>query len=562
MSLLRIFNKCKLRTKFTLPISALLVILIISISFYMTQKQEQSIRRELEESGETMIRMLAISAESGVIFESKYELQDALNIISNFEVVTYAGISNKENEILAEIGTWNSNGIKVISDIYAKDVISTEKCNDFYIEDSEGNEFIELNFPVQTKIEKLDRENLGITGGIDNTITVEYETETIGYIKMFLSLEGVNKSIAEARNASIVLAVFVILGSIFILTFFVNVITDPIKKMVNATHQISMGDLTQRVVLDQQDEIGQLAATFNKMVESLQESRNEIEEYNRTLEEKIIERTTELETTQEQLTQSEKLSAIGQLAAGVAHELNNPLGGILGYAQFTLEKMKKKQPGEITRKELDSLIRYVTDIEKQARRCKNIVQNLLRFSRSSKNADFSSIDINNIITETCTFIEHQLTMNQIDLLVTLDETVPKIMGNASQLQQVLTNLILNAMHACSSGSKIELTTRISPALGEFSGTVEILCIDNGKGIEQENIKKIFEPFFTTKDVGKGTGLGLSVSYGIIKEHGGEIKVDSEIGRGTTFTIILPVQKITEDSDIENDSFIKHLKEEA
>jgi two-component system NtrC family sensor kinase len=118
------------------------------------------------------------------------------------------------------------------------------------------------------------------------------------------------------------------------------------------------------------------------------------------------------------------------------------------------------------------------------------------------------------------------------------------------------------MHASSSGSKIELTTRISPALGEFGGTVEILCTDHGKGIEQENIKKIFEPFYTTKDVGKGTGLGLSVSYGIIKGHGGEIKVDSEIGKGTTFTLILPVQKNSDNPDNENDTFIKRLSKDT
>jgi two-component system NtrC family sensor kinase len=139
-------------------------------------------------------------------------------------------------------------------------------------------------------------------------------------------------------------------------------------------------------------------------------------------------------------------------------------------------------------------------------------------------------------------------MHQIDLELSLDSSLPAINGNASQLQQVLTNLIINAMHASKPGSVIKVVSRHSRALGEFSGTVEVLVSDQGCGIPRENLKKIFEPFFTTKEVGKGTGLGLSVSYGIIKEHGGEIKVDSIPDKGTTFTIILPVQKAHSDSD--------------
>ncbi|RME23548.1 MAG: hypothetical protein D6800_09685, partial [Candidatus Zixiibacteriota bacterium] len=209
---------------------------------------------------------------------------------------------------------------------------------------------------------------------------------------------------------------------------------------------------------------------------------------------------------------------------------------------FTLEKLKKNVPEKTTSREIQSYIRYVSDIETQARRCKAIVQNLLRFSRSSRTVEFEELDINSVIKETLTFIEHQLQISEVDLELALAEDLPKLYGNPSQLQQVFTNLIINAMHALGPGGLLTITTRLSPALGEFSGTVEILFTDTGCGIPEENIKKIFEPFYTTKEVGKGTGLGLSVSYGIVKEHGGEIMVTSKPGQGTTFTIILPVQK--------------------
>ncbi|MGD8605637.1 MAG: ATP-binding protein, partial [Anaerolineales bacterium] len=204
--------------------------------------------------------------------------------------------------------------------------------------------------------------------------------------------------------------------------------------------------------------------------------------------------------------------------------------------------------GKTNPKEIDSYLRYVSDIEAQARRCKTIVQNLLRFSRSSQNVDFEPVDINAIIEETITFVEHQLRLNQIELEVWLEQNLPPVEGNVGQLQQVFTNLIINAMHASQPNSTITVATRLSPALGEFGGAVELQFIDEGCGIKEENLKKIFEPFFTTKEVGKGTGLGLSVSYGIVKAHQGEISVQSEPGKGTTFTIILPVQKTAGKSD--------------
>ena len=542
MNLLKFANNLKLRTKFGIPIAVLLIASIMAITSYLIERQADGYRRELETSGETMIGILANNAESGVIFESTYELDEILQLLSQFEVVEYACIANKEGTILSEIGE------PIEGYEQTKPLTHLEKHGenhrDYIIRDSLGQEFIELSNPIVTRIQKLDRENLGITGGLNQA----YSTEEIGRIKLVLNLASVNQSIAESRRTAIFIAVAVLVLTMLTLLLFVRIITKPIKMLVDITDQVSRGDLTQKVELEQSDEIGHLAQTFNRIIASLKQSRDEIEEYNRNLEQKIVERTLELEEIQAQLVQSEKLSAIGQLAAGVAHELNNPLGGILGYAQFALEKLNKSQTAEDAVRDREKYIRYLTDIEVQARRCKTIVQNLLRFSRSSKTTDFSDVDVNQVVGDTITFVEHQLHMNQIDLKTDLHQNLPIIQGNTGQLQQVLTNLILNAMHASPPDTEIQVISRYSPALGEFGGTVEILIIDQGTGISPENVKKIFEPFFTTKQVGKGTGLGLSVSYGIIKDHGGEIKVESTPGEGSTFIVILPVQKPQSASD--------------
>ena len=548
MNLRTRFMSMSLRLKFILPIAAMLVVSMLAISSYLVRRQSESFRHELEVTGETMVRVLAIDAESGVLFGSKYDLEELLKAPAQFDVVTYASIKSIDSSILAQIGDSAKQAAGIDP---TKDGCFGDTCHEFvYTTGADGNEYLVICSPIVTVKRAVSRENLGLTGGLDSTLTSGATTEIIGHIEMGLSLEHVNRSILEAKIASYFLTAIIVIGTILLLTFIVGVVIRPVTRLVKVTDRVSHGDLDVKVEINQTDEIGHLARTFNNMIESLRQSRIEIERYNKTLEEKIIERTQQLEEAQAQLIQSEKMGAIGQLAAGVAHELNNPLGGILGYAQFTLEKLQKNVPDKTTTKEIQSYIRYVSDIETQARRCKTIVQNLLRFSRSSRTVEFDEIDVNKTIEETLTFVGHQLHLNQIELETVLDSNLPHIQGNAGQLQQVFTNLIINAMHASTPGSTIMITTRFSPALGEFGGTVELSFIDHGSGIKEEHLKRIFEPFFTTKEVGKGTGLGLSVSYGIIKEHGGEISVQSTVGKGTTFTIVLPIQKPEPESDKE------------
>ncbi|MEW5993003.1 MAG: ATP-binding protein [Candidatus Zixiibacteriota bacterium] len=559
MNLLGRIMSSSLRTKFIVPVSVMLLATSLVITGYLSRRQADSFRRELRTSGETMIRIVALNAESGVLFESKYELDELLGNLSQFEAVKYAAIMNKDGSILSRIGDWNEHNVKV-KRVVSPDEMSDERCRCYFVANDVGDQFIELHYPVTSRKEKLHREQLGLTGGLEGSVAGQFTTEEIGSIRLVLSLASVNKSISEAQWAVTLLVLGVLILAILILTFFARFVTNPIKKLVQVTDQVSRGDLDQKVHVRQQDEIGHLANTFNNMIESLRQSRREIEEYNRTLEEKIVERTKELEQAQAQLIQSEKLSAIGQLAAGVAHELNNPLGGILGYAQFALEKMRKAQVDTELSREAEKYVRYLTDIETQARRCKNIVQNLLRFSRASEDPGFDEVNVNQVIEDTITFVEHQLHMNQIELEVALDPNLPRIQGNAGQLQQVFTNLIINAMHASSPESVIGIVSRFSPAVGEFSGAVELLFIDQGSGIPPENLKKIFEPFFSTKEIGKGTGLGLSVSYGIIRAHGGEIRVDSAVGEGTTFTVILPLQKPLPVTDKSNTTVVDQVSE--
>ena len=226
-----------------------------------------------------------------------------------------------------------------------------------------------------------------------------------------------------------------------------------------------------------------------------------------------------------QLLQAEKLSSIGLLAAGIAHEVNTPITGISSYAQMLL----KETPATDTRKPL------LEKIEKQTFRAAEIVNGLLNFARLN-GSEFTDLDLNQLIMESLSLLEHQLRRNHVDIRHSLDRSIPPVYGNAGKLQQVFVNLFLNAWDAMPSGGTLVIETSKNDTM------VVVDIHDSGTGISSEDIRKIYDPFFTTKSTGKGTGLGLAVTYGIIQEHGGRIFVDSEPSKGTHFRLKLPTRQ--------------------
>ena len=253
----------------------------------------------------------------------------------------------------------------------------------------------------------------------------------------------------------------------------------------------------------------------------------------------------ELKQTQAKMIQAGKMAAVGQLAAGVAHELNNPIVGILGYSQYALEKIRGRDVAHLSNTDIEKHTRYLGYIERESQRCKAIIQNLLNFSRANS-VQMQMVDIHQIIEETFTFTEHPLRINNVQVIKKLEESLPPVRGNQTQLQQVFTNMIINAQKAMEGEGT--LTVRCwheAQGGGDGRGVVRVSFQDTGCGIPPENMGKIFDPFFTTRKVGEGTGLGLSLSHGIIKNHGGEVSVRSEVDKGTTFTITLPVSSNSE-----------------
>jgi len=380
--------------------------------------------------------------------------------------------------------------------------------------------------------DKQERQVVGMAKAIYNekscyTSSCHFHPESqriLGVLDIIVSLENMRALVANYRNKIIFLTIFLLLSISLAITFFTHrLVNRPVKKLLTQTKRIAHGDLDTFVQRTSNDEMGELSGAFNKMTQGLKSARSELEEWGKNLEAKVEERTREIKQMQNQLIRSEKLVSLGKLVAGITHEINNPLTGILMFATMT-GKNPKLAPA--LKSDIDVIIA-------EAERCAKIVRGLLDFSRESIPQKKPS-SLNNIMDATLDLIGRQSRFHNINILKDYKPDMPLIPVDSNQIEQVFINMLLNASQSMPHGGNIYIKTYTEG--GDYA-CLEIT--DTGEGIAEENLGKIFDPFFTTKS-DSGTGLGLSVSYGIIERHGGKIEVQSRFNEGTTFTIKLPL----------------------
>ncbi len=336
---------------------------------------------------------------------------------------------------------------------------------------------------------------------------------------------------------------------------FARGVSEPVKKCAQGALEIAKGKFDHKIKVESKDEIGQLAQTFNYMSGELKGSRRQIEKqneeirrWNLELQDRVEERTRELKEAHERLLRTQKMAAVGALGAGAAHELNNPLVGVLGFVQLLLMKKKEGDPD----------YRALRSIEEQSKRCKEIVHGLLAFSQSQQeDRNYISLNLNSVINSALSLTKSEIVSQKISVNNQLDPELPDIYGDFNQLQQAFLNIISNARNAMPEGGVLSITTE-----SDDHKTVRLKISDTGRGISQEIIQRIFDPFFTTKDNWQGTGLGLAVTNRIIDEHMGTIDVESELGKGATFILSFSLednQKLTgEHYKVEHEAVKAHL----
>jgi two-component system, NtrC family, sensor kinase len=353
----------------------------------------------------------------------------------------------------------------------------------------------------------------------------------LGVIDTDLSLDTVDAQLAQ-NEAQLVLFTSgaVILISLVSVVFIWLVVHKPIKELTAGIRQVAQGDLNHSITVHSRDELGVLADSFNKMTSEISEAHQQLTDWNKTLETRVEEKTQELNRAHEHMLHTEKMASIGKLAAVVAHEINNPLAGILTYSKL-LKKWFARDNGKSRMEILNSL----DLIESESRRCGDIVKNLLTFARATP-MNFEATELGQIIDRCRRLVQHKLELGNIQLNVDVERALPDVHCDPAQIEQVLLALIMNAIDAMPAGGNLTVRARHL----EGASQVQLQVGDDGAGISPELLPQLFEPFFTTKERGHSVGLGLAISHSIIERHQGRIDVASEPNRGTIFTITLPV----------------------
>jgi signal transduction histidine kinase len=378
-------------------------------------------------------------------------------------------------------------------------------------------------------------------------------TKVIGGIRLVSSLDEVQRFLSKKRDRAIILTFISMLVILFALTIlFGKLVGDPIQKLVEAMSRAEKGDLETEAHIQSEDELGRLGKDFNRMLKTIRETHEQniqllkqVSQFNEELTRRIEAATSELAKrneelrllnealfeSQRQLSQSEKLAAVGQVTATMAHQIGTPLNSISGYIQLM------RQDGNLQPKDQDRL----RIVESQLDRLADSVKNLLSFTRQPK-PQLKSLEVNEVLEELIRLSEPWFLARNVRLTTHLSPNLPPISGDPTQLQTLFLNLITNALDAMPKGGALTIKTRQAPpSLSSKVGRwLEISIADTGIGITEESKKRIFEPFFTTKKMGEGTGLGLAICEKIIKEHFGRIDLESEVGKGSTFFISLPV----------------------
>lgn len=371
---------------------------------------------------------------------------------------------------------------------------------------------------------------LGVTKAIYNdpscyTAECHYhpqDRELNGILDVQISLKDRMAQVDIFRNYFVILTcVLLVLLFIALLLLTKRLIISPVNVLLEHQRRISAGDLSSMIEDAPHDELGELARGANEMTLSLKASQDEIRTWANTLEAKVEERTDQIQKMQGTLARSERLASLGKLVAGIAHEINNPLTGILMFSSMAAET-----PG------IDEQLKNdLNTITRETERCAGIVKGLLDFGRESI-PQKTFVSVNKVLDKTLALVEHQTMFQDVQISRDYDHHLPDLEVDPNQLEQVFMNIFINAAQAMPAGGRLELKT------WQEEMVVMIRIADSGCGIPGENLERIFDPFFTTKDQ-QGTGLGLSVSYGIIENHGGDIRVESSVAKGTAFTVRLP-----------------------
>jgi two-component system NtrC family sensor kinase len=486
-----------LQTEISRHVAQIAEVIVKSTRYAMLVNQRDITEKIIEDVGrQAGIERVRILTKDGTIIHSKHRSETGFTVQQNDEPCVRCHLSGKPLQRVADDQRWhiytNADGRRLLATM--EPIRNEPTCSNASCHEHPANQSV------------------------------------LGVLDIAYSLDDVDRTLK--RHAIYIVALSA--GVILLVAAGVGVLLQrliylPLKDLNTGARRISSGELDHQIPVRSGDEFGHVARSFNDMSSALKRSMQELQELVGTLEQKVAERTKELRAAEAEVAQGEKLASIGLLASGIAHELNNPLTGVLTFTSL----LRKKMPaGSTDAEDLDLVIQ-------ETRRCASIIRRLLDFAREKVPTN-GFVAMNPLLEDVARFVDRPASLHNVEIVTNLEPNLPQVWGDADLIKQVVLNIMVNATQAIEREGKIVIETRRVD--GKEPGAppmVEFAIRDNGCGIPPANLQRIFDPFFTTKEVGRGTGLGLSVSYGIVKAHGGTIKVDSVVGEGSTFRVQLP-----------------------
>jgi len=524
-----------LAQRLVIPLTMIVVVVAAFSGLYTTAGEERQLLRMMSEGADQLSRSITSATWHAMLADRR---QDAYQVMST--------IAQKEG--IDRIRMFNRNGVLTFStkpeEIRHQSDRSLDSCSACHIT-SLPLQQMDLAWRTQIFRKPDGRRSLDMVTPIYNEPSCSQSEchahpasdKVLGLVDVQLSLAGVDSELATMRMRVLVRAlVEMALISVFILIFTRRFVSRPLQQLVKGAQAISQMDLDRPIeAADGSIEIERLAHAFELMRVNLKSSRDEILQFTQTLESKVAERSRQLQSAQQKLQTNDRLASLGQLAASVAHEINNPISGVLNLSMLMQRILKEDG---IPAGRVAEFRKYLTQVTQETTRVGHIVSDLLSFSRRGK-PQRTEADLNRLIRSTLSLVDHKLKLANMALELKLASSLPHVLCDAGQIQQVVLNLVLNAAEAMQAHGAGTVT--VETQAGEDGKSVVLSVSDAGEGIPPELLPRIFDPFFTTKSDGKGVGLGLAVSYGIVQAHSGEIEVRSRPGEGTVFTVTLPLQ---------------------
>jgi two-component system NtrC family sensor kinase len=480
-------------------------------------------------SAERVSDVIKRSTSYYMLHNDREGLHQAITMMANEPGMVRVRVFNREGQI-----SFSSDAREIGSNVDK----SGEAC---YACHAQAQPLTRLNRPDRFRIYRAGNARvLGIINPIENRLECSSAPchahptgqQVLGVLDTNLSLAQADLNLAESSRHMLVytvIAMFVV--SLLSAAFVWRIVGRPVKALHAGTERLAEGELGYQLADISNDELGELAKSFNQMSTQLQAANREIVAWAKTLEDRVEQKTVELKRAHDHILHAEKMASVGKMAAVLAHEINNPLSGILTYAKLLSKWLEREDISSTRREETRQCLDLIAS---ESRRCGELVKNLLTFSRSVP-MNLKQTDVNGVVDRSLRLVQHQLEMAGVETHVQLAQPSLVAVCDSAQIEQALVALMLNAKDAMPRGGNLWVSTRLDEAKNEIALQIR----DDGCGIPPEILPRIFEPFMTTKESEHGVGLGLAITRGIIERHQGRIEVESEVGRGTTFTITFP-----------------------